>query len=160
MTNHLEATICDGCRLIPLSHLSLDVGEPVVVGWEQLFAERGIEIVLDDIGRPSVERRVLGELIAEYVARQRAAQQAEIAALNKEVPVPVAGVPAEEGLSAVETLMAQPAYEGVQDELGLPKPNFLDEELAESRRLQAASRARQEQEAVETAKKILEGRHK
>ena len=34
MTNPPEATICDSCRLIPLSHLSLDVDEPVVVGWE------------------------------------------------------------------------------------------------------------------------------
>ena len=70
MTNHPEATICDGCRLIPLSHLSLDVDEPVVVGWEQLFAERGVEIVLDDIGRPSVPRQVLGELLAERRERE------------------------------------------------------------------------------------------
>ena len=70
MTNHPEATICDGCRLIPLSHLSLDLSEPVVVGWEQLLAERGVEIVLDDIGRPSVPRHVLGELLAERRERE------------------------------------------------------------------------------------------
>ena len=52
-------------------------------------------------------------------------------------------------------MMVQPDYEGVQDEFGLPRPNFLDEELAQSRRLQAANRGAEE--AVETAKKILGG---
>ena len=128
--------------MIPLSHLSLDVDEPVVVGWEQLLAERGVAIVLDDIGRPSVPREVLGELIAEYLARQQTAQHAELGAAHKEVPVPAAGIPAEEGLSAFETMMVRPDYEGVQDEFGLPRPNFLNEELAQSRRLQAANHAR------------------
>jgi hypothetical protein len=142
--------------LIPISHLSLDLGEPII-GWAGMFAERGVEIVLDDLGRPSVPRQVLGELLAER--RESEARiledQRRRDAEHAEVPVE-AGVPAEEGLSAVETLMAQPDYERVQDEFGLPRPNFLDEELAESRRVHAANRA--QQEAVENAMRVLEGR--
>ena len=156
MTNHPEATICDGCRLIPLSRLSLDVDEPVV-GWAAALGERGVEIVPDDLGRPSVARHVLGELLAEYAARRQAAEQAALEAAQTELPAPVpAGIPASEGLSAVETLMSQPDYESVNDEFGRPKPNFLDEELAAGRKQAAELRA--EQEAVERAREVLEGR--
>jgi hypothetical protein len=66
------------------------------------------------------------------------------------------GVPAGEGLSAFETMVAQPGYQTIEDELGRPKPNFLHEELAEGRRREAAVRA--EQEAVQRAQRVLEGR--
>lgn len=59
---------CDCCRLIPLSHLSLDVIEPLS-GWKATFAARGVEIVSDDLGRPAIPRAVLGELVAESAER-------------------------------------------------------------------------------------------
>ena len=151
--------VCDCCRLVPLSYLSLDVSEPLA-GWEQALTERGVEKVLDDIGRPSVERGALGELIAEHQARvaRSAAQQAEKAVARK-VTVPVAGIPAAgEDMSAFETLMAQPDYQSVKDEFGLPRPRFLEEQLAEGQRQQATERA--EREAVENARKMLQGRDK
>ena len=137
MTNHPEATICDGCRLIPLSHLSLDVSEPVVVGWEQLFAERGVEIVLDDIGRPSVPRQVLGELLAEWRERDACLEdQRRREAEHADGKVPVsAGVPALEGASAFESLAAaDPDFTTPRDEFGQRRPSFLQDMLAEGKR--------------------------
>jgi hypothetical protein len=84
-----------------------------------------------------------------------AEEQAEKVAAADRTPVAV-GVPAGEGLTAFETMVAAPDYQTIQDELGLPKPNFLDEELAEGRRREAVARA--EREAVERAQRVLEGR--
>ena len=69
-----EVAACATCQAIPISHLSLDLPEPVV-GWERAFSERGVEIILDDVGRPSVPRHVLGELLAEH--RERETRRAE-----------------------------------------------------------------------------------
>jgi hypothetical protein len=150
-----QATECH-CGTVPLSHLGLDIDEPMS-GWLAFFAERGVELVEDDLGRASVPRQVLGELLAER--REREARLAEEWAEKAAAvgPTPVAGgVPAGEGLSAFETMVAQPGYQTIPDELGRPKPNFLDEELAEGRRREAAARA--EQEAVQRAQRVLEGR--
>jgi hypothetical protein len=49
-----EAPICGCCRRVPVSHLSLDVLEPIQ-GWEPFFAERGVT-VMDHLGSPSVAR--------------------------------------------------------------------------------------------------------
>ena len=69
----LEASECH-CGTVPLSHLGLDIDEPVS-GWLALFAERGISLSMRmTFGRPSVPRQVLGELLAE-----RAEQEARIA---------------------------------------------------------------------------------
>jgi hypothetical protein len=150
-----EGTICDTCRTIPISYLSLDVDEPVG-GWLAFFGEKNIEVAPDDLGRLSVPRRVLGELLTEQREREAriAAQRAEEAAAQA-APVP-AGVPAGEGLSAFETMVAQPGYQTIEDELGRPKPNFLDEELAEGRRREAEKQA--EAELVKRAQRILDGR--
>ena len=45
----VEQTVCDGCRLIPLSRLSLDLDEPVV-GWDQYVRGEGINVMVDDVG--------------------------------------------------------------------------------------------------------------
>jgi hypothetical protein len=50
--------------LIPLSHLSLDVDEPCV-GWDAYLSGRGLEVVLDDVGRPSIPRVDARMLFAE-----------------------------------------------------------------------------------------------
>jgi hypothetical protein len=47
-----EAPLCDACRRIPLSHLSLDVSEPLV-GWEAFFEARNVQVFDDAIGRPA-----------------------------------------------------------------------------------------------------------
>jgi hypothetical protein len=60
--------VCDACRTVPISHLSLDASEPVA-GWLAFFAERGVELVEDDLGRAGVPRRVLGELLTEQRER-------------------------------------------------------------------------------------------
>ena len=49
----------EGTELIPLSHLGLDHPEPVG-GWEPLLQARGIELLEDDLLRPSVARTPAG----------------------------------------------------------------------------------------------------
>jgi hypothetical protein len=61
MTENTEGTkeLCDACRRIPLTHLSLDVDEPIE-GWLRFFEERNVQVFDDAIGRASVARYVLG----------------------------------------------------------------------------------------------------
>jgi hypothetical protein len=76
MDDSTEAPICATCRRIPLSHLSLDVDEPLV-GWEAFFEERYITVMDDSLRRPSVARHVLGDLLAEQRAHEtRLAEEA------------------------------------------------------------------------------------
>jgi hypothetical protein len=152
-----EATECH-CGTVPLSHLRLDIDEPIS-GWPVFFRERNIEVAPDDLGRPSVPRRVLGELLAEREEQEArlAAQRAEQAAA-REAPVP-AGVPALEGASPFESLVAAGGVVTPAQEFGRrPKPNFLDEELAAGRRRAAEQRA--EAELLEKAQRVLDGRDK
>ena len=134
-----EAPLCDACRRIPISHLSLDVSEPVV-GWMEFFEERYITVMDDSLGRPSVARHVLGDLIAEQRAREaRLAEEAAKAATLEPVPV---GIPALEGSTAYETMMsAAGAGTSPAEEFGRwAKPRFLEEALEEGQRRQAAER--------------------
>jgi hypothetical protein len=129
-----EAPLCDACRRIPISHLSLDVSEPVL-GWSAFFEERYITVMDDSLGRPSVARHVLGDLIAEQ--REREARLAELPQPERE-PV-AAGIPALEGMSAAETMMAAPGFTSLRDEFErFPRPSFLDEEFARTREHQRA----------------------
>jgi hypothetical protein len=57
-----EAPLCDACRRIPISHLSLDASEPLV-GWSAFFEERYITVMDDSLGRPSVARHVVADLL-------------------------------------------------------------------------------------------------
>ena len=130
--------LCGCCRRVPVSHLALDVSEPLV-GWEAFFAAKGIEVASDHLGRPSVARYVLSDLLDEQ--REREARLTEEAAnaatLNQ--PVPVVGIPAREGLSAHENMMAQDGYMSLRDEFErFPRPSFLDEEFARAREHQRA----------------------
>jgi hypothetical protein len=147
--------VCDACRRIPVAHLTLDIDEPTG-GWLSLFAERNVQVFDDALGRPSIARYVLRDLIDERREREArlASEQAEKAAAAARRPLVLAGVPAIEGLNAFETMASQPDYATVHDELGRPKPNFLDEMLAEGRRQQEAIRA--ESEAADAARKMLE----
>ena len=121
-------------KLIPVSHLSLDVEEPIG-GWEKALANRGFAIVLDDLGRPSVPREVLGELITER--REREARvledQRRRDTESADLKFP-AGVPAIDG-SPYEAMVAAGGVILPSEEFGQrPKPNFLDEELAAGQR--------------------------
>ena len=151
-----EVVVCDVCRTIPISHLSFDAAEPIG-GWLSFFAERGIEVVEDDLGRPAVPRQILGELLTERREREArlAAEQARKAESLKPSLVG-GGVPAVEGMDAHESMMAAPGYTTVREEFGRPAPTFLDDMLAEGRRADAAKRA--EAEMLKKAQRVLEGR--
>jgi hypothetical protein len=155
-----EATECR-CGTVPLSHLGLDLDEPMI-GWPEFFAARNIEVVEDDLGRPSVPRRVLAELLAEREVEEArlAAQRAEQAAALR-TPVP-AGVPAQEGYLALESMMMAPGYVSAREELGNGRVSvtqeLLDERLAEGQRQAAEQRA--EAELLDKARRVLDGRDK
>jgi hypothetical protein len=120
------------------------------VGWEAFFAAKGIEVASDHLGRPSVARYVLSDLLDEQREREaRLAEDAANAATLKQ-PVPVVGIPAREGLSAHENMMAQDGYMSLRDEFErVPRPSFLDEEFARTREHQRAEQevARRKQKA-------------
>ena len=133
----IETPLCDACRRVPISHLHLDV-EPPIGGWLEFFRKRGVEVTDDHLGRPSIHRYVLGDLIDER--KEREARQAERPRPER-TPVP-AGVPAAgEDLSAFETMMAQGDFVSAHAEFGRPKPRFLEEQLNEGRQHQLAERA-------------------
>jgi hypothetical protein len=141
-----EAPVCDTCRRIPISHLALDVDEPIV-GWEPFFAERYITVMDDSLGRPSVARHVLADLLAEQREREaRLAEEAAAKAAALRQPVGV-GVPALEGAGAFESLMAASNVSPQQEFGGRPRPRFLEEQLEAGARQQAA-----EQEAIRRRK--------
>jgi hypothetical protein len=132
-------------ELIPVRHLSLDLTEPIN-GWELALLERGVELLDDDLGRPCVRREVLGDLLREERERlARIAVEGAARAAAAVAPVP-AGIPALEGGSAMESLMANdPGYRSPSEEFGQrPKPRFLEEALEAGARHQAAAQAEAE----------------
>ena len=56
--------------VIPISVLTLDLPELPVGGWEHYCSGRGIEVVADDIGRPSIGRSDARQLLAEHAAAE------------------------------------------------------------------------------------------
>jgi hypothetical protein len=126
-------------------------------GWPAFFRERGVEVTSDALGRPSVQREVLGDLLAEDREREAlvAAQWAEQAALRAPVSV---GVPALDGAPPFESLVADGVVTPQQEFGRRPKPNFLDAELAAGRRQAADELA--EREAVDSARRLLDGRNR
>lgn len=113
-------------KLIPVSHLALDVSEPIG-GWEKALANRGFEIVLDDLGRPSVHREVLGELIAERREREARVLEDQRRRRSERADLKLsAGVPAIDG-SPYEAMVAAGGMVLPSDEFGRPRPNFLEE---------------------------------
>jgi hypothetical protein len=79
--------VMDPADLIPLSHLSLDLPVPAA-GWLIELERRGIEVVVDDIGRRSVARDVARMLIAEQaeaeMRRREVMARVELAAEEKD----------------------------------------------------------------------------
>jgi hypothetical protein len=101
-------------ELIPLSVLALDLPEPAD-GWTVELARRGVEVVPDSIGRPSISRDAARDLLTERREQEEAAahrrMEIEERLVEKDRQFRAAlprGVPAglvPEGLSAAELLM-------------------------------------------------------
>ena len=129
-------------ELIPISHLSLDLSEPIV-GWAASLSERGIELLEDDIGRKAISREDARTLMAE--AREREAREREDQRRRRseraDSKVP-AGVPALEGATPFESMASAGDFVSVAQEFGRPRPNFLEEELAAGRRVNAQKRVK------------------
>jgi hypothetical protein len=93
----LDEGTCSMCRRVPLSHLALDV-EPPVEGWVSYFESKGITVLDDAAGRPSVPRHVLADLIDEQKRREAALiEEAAVNAAALEQPIGV-GIPVLDGL--------------------------------------------------------------
>jgi hypothetical protein len=102
-------------ELVPLSVLALDLAEPPPEGWHLYLAGRGIEITLDGIGRPSIDRgdaRMLLTEKREAEARQaqfraeqdrRAEQQDRLRRASLPTGIPAGMVP--DGLQPAEAMM-------------------------------------------------------
>jgi hypothetical protein len=148
----MEPPVCDACRRIPLSYLALDIDEPIE-GWMAFFEKRNVAVMDDPVGRPSVARFVLTQLLDEQ--REREARMVAEAAerATRETAVVGAGVPALEDGTAYESLLAPEAV-SPQEEYGRPRPNFLVEELEAGQRHQVAeqeaARRRKESKSDET----------
>lgn len=147
-------TVGDCCRLVPVAHLSLDLSEPIR-GWELFLAEQGVDVMIDDCGRPAIARSVFGAMVREQATMQKlqseraALRAAEDAQAAKKTPVSV-GRPALEGAgSGLESMMMSDDWVSPRAEFGRPKPNFLDDQLAEGQRLQ-----REEEEKAHLAAKM------
>jgi ParB-like chromosome segregation protein Spo0J len=57
---------------VPLSELSRDLPEPAA-GWAAEMAARGVEVVLDDLGRAAISRRAARLLFTEHLAQEELA---------------------------------------------------------------------------------------
>jgi len=153
---------CNTCRLIPVSHLGLDIGEPLG-GFRSMFDRNGIEVVEDDIGRPSISRDDLGRLLTERREREAAlvADAARRAAeLEAKRPVLV-GVPAREGATPYESMLAATGIVTPDQEFGRREPpRFLEEQLEAGAKALAEKRAQtreqNKQRAADKLKKDLQ----
>jgi hypothetical protein len=109
-------------------------------GWLSFLVGRNVQVFDDALGRPSIPRYVLRDLIDERRGREaRLAEEAAAKAAMREEPVPV-GIPALEGATAYETMMSASGTSPAEEFGSWPRPNFLAEELEEGQRWQAAER--------------------
>ena len=145
-----EPAVCSGCQLVPISHLGLDITEPLG-GFPKILAANDIEIVTDDLGRDAITREALGELLAKRREHEafRVADAARRAAEREAKRPVVVGVPAREGLDPVAAMTSQdPSYSTPQDDYGpgwgSPTRELFDAVLAEGQRDAAARRAKSE----------------
>jgi hypothetical protein len=79
--------VIDPVDLIPLSQLALDLPAPAT-GWLVELERRGVEVMVDDIGRRAVTRDVARMLFAEHAAaearRREVTERNEAAAEEKD----------------------------------------------------------------------------
>ena len=153
-------SICGGCRLIPVSHLGLDIAEPIG-GFRSMLDRNAIEVVTDDLGRDAITREALGQLLADRREREErlAAEAKKRRAAEREAKRPVViGVPAVEGATPYESMLAATGLQTPDQEFGgREPPRFLEEQidagakaLAEKR---AQTRKRNKQRAADKLKK-------
>jgi hypothetical protein len=110
---------------VPLSQLGLDVPEPPA-GWVFELERRGIPIVLDDIGRPSISRDAARDLLAKRHEQQQAAARRREAIERRVIEADQrfraslpAGIPAgavPEGISAGQLMMLSDPMQGSRRE--------------------------------------------
>jgi hypothetical protein len=145
--------ICDGCRLVPVSYLSLDIEKPIG-DWGPMLAANDIEVVTDDIGRDAITRQALGELLAER--REREARLLEEAERRRIAAKPKAARPhvlARDGASPFESMvLAEHHYSTPAEEFGRPGTGgvaheLLMEELAAGQRAIAEKKRRLAEQA-------------
>lgn len=117
--------------------------EPVQ-GWQITLEARGIEVVEDDLLRPSIRREDARRLVQERREWERSsAEEARRRQESLEGPPVPAGIPAQEGSTPFEAMVAADAsYASPQAEFGgRPRPRLLEEAIEAGARQQAAARA-------------------
>lgn len=130
--------------LIPLALIAAEVGESV----DRLAHRFGEAVTVDDIGMRAVRADVARQFFtgrAEWKAQhdEKARRRREELA---EKSRPLAGVPAQEGMTPFEAMAAAGEVVSPSEEFGgRPSPNFLEEELAAGRRAAAEKERRVEQ---------------
>jgi hypothetical protein len=111
-TGQEEGTEVDDLA-IPLSHLELDLPAPAGTDWASYLRGQGVEVVLDDVGRPAIRRSDARRLFTEHrAAMERARELAERNAAELEarrLALLPTGIPASEipaGLSPAMAMVA------------------------------------------------------
>jgi hypothetical protein len=127
VTEPAPVEVAPAVDLVPISHLALDLPEPVG-GWAGYLKGRGIEVLTDDIGRPSIARADARQLFDEHraseaeKARRRKLAEAQAVADDQLRRAQIwGGVPAEAlpvGVSASSVMLqaardAQPKRQSV-----------------------------------------------
>ena len=136
----VEAVLCGciNCISVPLTTLQLEVDMPIG-GWDGMLEQLNIRQVVDHIGRRAVTAADARWLLKTVRRRDELAvedAQRRTERLAKKYPIPVGpGLPVQEGMTPVESMVAAGGVVSLQDEFGgRPKPRFLKEELAEGQR--------------------------
>lgn len=55
---------CGHYSTVPISYLSIDLDVPAV-GWEKYLEDQGIDVMVDDCGRPAIARSVFAAMFRE-----------------------------------------------------------------------------------------------
>jgi len=141
--DQVEPMVCDHCSTIPVSHLSLDLNAPTV-GWAISLEGRGIQLVTDDLGRQAISRADFAGLIAEQSDRERrSVEEARRRAEEAQKRPVVVGVPAVEGASARESMLAAAGLVTPDQEFGRREaPRLLEEALDAGAKALAEKRAK------------------
>ena len=92
----------------------------------------------------------------KLLSEQTALRVAEMAEAQRRTPMP-AGVPAIEGMSAMETVMSAPDYQSPRDEFGNPRVNWIAEHLEGDAR-RSAAQANQKQRLTDQMRDDLSGK--
>jgi hypothetical protein len=151
-----EQVLLPESDLIPLALVAAEVGETV----DRMAYRFGDEVETDDVGMRSISASVARRFFTER-AEQRARQeeqQRQRAGQKAQKPV-VVGVPAVEGASAYESMLAATGLVTPDQEFGRREaPRFLEEALEAGARAVAEKRAqtaRNKERAADKLKKDL-----